>query len=116
LTPLTKKKPIWLVTANEDAVVNRHYKRTIRYYKKLYAAWPEWCSEHSGFKIIYEEAKQRRIAGEDVQVDHIVPICSDTVCGLHVPWNLQIISYKSNMAKSNHRWPDMHTDQLELVL
>jgi 5-methylcytosine-specific restriction endonuclease McrA len=113
-TPLKRNVPIWLATQDENDVKNKNYKRSIRYYRKLYQAWPVWCAEHDGFKVVYDEAKRRRKAGENVHVDHIVPICSDAVCGLHVPWNLQVLTQKANLKKSNHTWPGQHTDQLNL--
>lgn len=47
-----------------------------------------------------------RLAGIDVEVDHIIPIRGrikgvpgQFVCGLHVPWNLRIVAKSSNRAR-----------------
>ena len=42
-----------------------------------------------------------KITGEKYVVDHIYPLRSEVVCGLHVPWNLRIITQQQNLQKSN---------------
>jgi len=114
-TPITKCNPCWLAKQDEnDPNLKKNYRRSVRYYTKLYQAWPDWCAKHSDFKKIYNEAKRLRKIGRDVHVDHIVPIVSPIVCGLHVPWNLAIIPAKTNMSKSNHYWPGHPFENEEL--
>lgn len=65
-------------------------------------AIPSWADMKEISKI-YKDAQ--RLSG--MHVDHIVPLQSKLVCGLHVSNNLQIISAIENSKKSNYIWPDM---------
>lgn len=42
-----------------------------------------------------------KTTSEKYVVDHIIPLISADVCGLHVPWNLRVITREENLQKSN---------------
>lgn len=72
--------------------------------RKHRQATPKWLSrkQKSEIRQIYQIAiTMSQTTGEQYVVDHIVPLRSDTVCGLHVPWNLRVITQEENLKKSN---------------
>ena len=67
-------------------------------------ATPKWLSrkQKSEIRQIYQIAiTMTQTTGEQYVVDHIVPLRGESVCGLHVPWNLRVITRDENLKKSN---------------
>lgn len=54
-------------------------------------------------------AARTAFTGELHVLDHIVPVTHPYVCGLSVPWNLQVIHWRVNGAKGNKWHPDQMT-------
>lgn len=75
--------------------------------RTLKSAQPKWANTFF-IEEIYHLAKIRsEVTGVKWHVDHIVPLKSDKVSGLHCEANLQVITQKDNCSKGNKYWPDM---------
>jgi hypothetical protein len=95
----------------------RHYKQKYKdanpeLYKALTSvrkrrhrnATPPWITkgQKQVMRKLYLEAQRlTKITGERYVVDHIVPLINPEVCGLHVPWNLRVMTQEENLKKSN---------------
>jgi 5-methylcytosine-specific restriction endonuclease McrA len=67
-------------------------------------ATPKWLSpeQRMEIRLKYRLAIElSRATGVRHAVDHEVPIQGEEVCGLHVPWNLRVITQDENLKKSN---------------
>jgi 5-methylcytosine-specific restriction endonuclease McrA len=72
--------------------------------RKHRQATPPWLSrrQKTEMRALYQAAiTLTKTTGEQYVVDHIIPLRSDVVCGLHVPWNLRVITQEENLKKSN---------------
>jgi 5-methylcytosine-specific restriction endonuclease McrA len=112
---------------NKEAVVARAQSRTVEsknaykkkhkvenpdYYKSLVNArrrrfrdaTPKWLTaEHKmEIRLKYRLAIElSRKLGVPYAVDHTIPLQGEDVCGLHVPWNMEVITQEQNLKKSN---------------
>jgi len=73
----------------------RSYAQRDAYRRRCKEAMPEWADRRAILDV-YKEAKRLGLS-----VDHIVPLHNPTVCGLHVPWNLQLLPLEDNIRKGN---------------
>lgn len=86
--------------ANPARVIENTAKRQ----RALRDRIPKWLSETHRHEIdeIYRLAARRtQETGVEHDVDHIVPLRAKNVSGLHVPWNLQVITATENRRKGN---------------
>ena len=85
------------------AIEKKHLKKPgVMAYKKatrranIKRALPSWYS--------FDQKKVTEIyfnRPDKMDVDHIIPITSSLVCGLHVSWNMQYLSKSENSRKGN---------------
>ena len=113
--------------ANRDAVIARAKTRPIEKLREYRNTWkennivqvradtkarrrkhreatPPWLTRKQKTEIrqLYQIAiTMTKTTGEQYVVDHIVPLRSPDVCGLHVPWNLRVITQEENLKKLN---------------
>lgn len=86
---------------------NPHKHAMLNAKRRANTHMPPWTS-HDKMADFYDMANQlSEMLGVQYHVDHIVPIQSPIVCGLHSHTNLQVVPASINIAKGNRHWPDM---------
>lgn len=118
------KKDVVLARNKAWAIANKDKMRAYHrdYVKRNRALWsaqtalyraakkqatPSWA-DAAAIKRFYAQARAMKEAtGKEWHVDHIVPLQSDFVCGLHVEHNLQLLPGRANRQKSNRFWENM---------
>lgn len=102
--PEARKRAVEVTKLNikKKPGIRTHYN-ALRRTKKSQRT-PTWLTPEHKKSIAYFYWLARDagvITGENYHVDHIVPLNGRNVCGLHVPWNLQVLPEKTNIQKSN---------------
>ena len=82
---------------DRDYYLAKRHERIARQKRAI----PEWF-EREKIKIVFEKAREFGL-----EVDHVVPLKSNLVCGLHCWHNLQLLNKADNIRKLNRYWVDM---------
>lgn len=90
----------------EKGLARNRARRRARY-ARLLKATPAWVNEFFVSEAYDLAVRRSKLFGFAWNVDHIVPLKSERVCGLHVESNLQVIPQSVNFSKNNRHWPDM---------
>jgi 5-methylcytosine-specific restriction endonuclease McrA len=91
---------------------DKHKFNNPEYYKALTSvrkrrhrsATPPWITKEQKLimrKMYLSAQRLTKLTGVRYVVDHIVPLINPDVCGLHVPWNLRVMTQEENLKKSN---------------
>lgn len=84
-------------SCNPEVFIAKEAKRRAQ----LLRAMPAWA-ERRAIDAVYKSAEAlSKATGVKYCVDHIVPLQGRKVSGLHVSWNLQVITMRENARKSN---------------
>ena len=105
-----ENEPEW--AAHLDAYRKEYYKNNKHKFiahnalreERMRDATPPWLTKEQRTKmeLVYRDAAELTLlTGVRHEVDHIRPIKGRKSCGLHVPWNLQVLTWRENSLKRN---------------
>ena len=80
------------------------FAHSAKYRASKRQAVPKWLNAEMQEQIesLFRKAKELTIkTGIPHEVDHIIPLRGKKVSGLHVPWNLQVLTQFENRSKKN---------------
>jgi len=84
-----------------EANKHRKLETTTAREKRCILATPTWADRELIKELYALAQKLTEQTGIPHEVDHVIPLQGETVSGLHVPDNLQVITQEENRRKSN---------------
>jgi 5-methylcytosine-specific restriction endonuclease McrA len=80
-------------------------QKAMKYYASKTERTPQWADKEAIDFVYYCAEVLKKTYGVVWEIDHIIPLNGDNVCGLHVANNLQLLTPAQNRKKSNKYEP-----------
>lgn len=90
---------IWQKNNLEKGRIRRN-----RYNERKRTATPKWVTKEQKYMFVKAKMLAQKLTletGIKYETDHIIPISGELISGLHVPWNIQVITSTYNKKKYN---------------
>lgn len=104
LTPEERKARSEASVAWSKANKKKNRAKSNAYRLRKIQATPKWLTPQQLMQIrafSFKAKELTKATGVRHETDHIIPLGGENVCGLHVPWNIQVVTSTYNKKKRN---------------